>query len=230
LPNLSRDHSSKSPERYSATLDWGLRLVILIGIPAAVGLLTLAGPLLSTLIQHGKFDVVDVTMTRKSLMAYSLGLPGFMLVKVLASAFYSKQNIKTPVKVAAFALVLNLILNIILIHPLAHAGLALSTSIASFFNAVCLIFLLLRRGIYKPKANWFSFLLRVGVAAMLMAAFILWYAGSYQVWMAWDTAVRILHLLIVITVSVVLYFSALWLMGLRIKHFRVQDETDSRSS
>lgn len=229
LPNLSRDHSSDSHERYSATLDWALRIVILVGVPAAIGLLTLAGPLLSTLIQHGKFDALDVVMTRKSLMAYSIGLPGFMLVKVLVSAFYSKQNIKTPVKIAAIAVTLNLILNVILIHPLAHAGLALSTSIASLFNAACLAVLLFKRGIYKPKAKWLWFLFRIGIAAALMAVFILWYAGSFKAWIHWPALERVIHLIFVIVVSMVMYFSALWLMGLRIKNFRVQDETNSRS-
>jgi len=229
LPNLSRDHSANAPERYSATVDWALRIVVVIGIPAAVGLLTLAGPLLSTLIQHGKFDAMDVVMTRRSLMAYSIGLLGFMLVKVLASAFYSKQNIRTPVKIAAAALGLNIILNIILIHPLAHAGLALSTSIAALFNAGLLLFFLLKNKSYQPKAQWFSFLFRVGVAAALMAAFIVWYAGAFQAWMQWPVGERIVHLLIVISVSVALYFGSLLLMGLRIHHFRVHDETDSRS-
>lgn len=230
LPNLSRDHSTKSIERYSATLDWALRVVVVIGIPAAIGLLTLAGPLLSTLIQHGKFDAFDVVMARKSLMAYSIGLPGFMLVKVLASAFYSKQNIKTPVKIAAAAMGLNLVLNIILIHPLAHAGLALSTSIAALFNATFLLVLLLKQDVYQPKDKWLSFLFRVGIAACVMAGFILWYGGSYKAWLDWSASVRVMHLALVILGSMILYFASLWMMGFRLKQFRVDDEVNSRPS
>ena len=228
LPNLSRDHSTQSTKRYSATLDWALRIVIIIGLPAAVGLLTLAGPLLSTLIQHGKFNAFDVMMSRRSLIAYAIGLLGFMLLKVLASAFYSKQNIKTPVKIAAIAMLINLILNVILIHPLAHAGLALSTSIAALFNTSFLLFLLLKNKWYQPKAGWLSFLFRAAVAAGLMAAFILWYSDSTNEWVQWQVAERIMHLVIVIVGSIVLYFVSLWLMGLRIRHFRVIDEIDSR--
>lgn len=220
LPNLSRDHSSKSSERYSATLDWALRIVVIIGLPAAIGLFMLSGPLLSTLIQHGKFDVFDVIMTRKSLMAYAVGLPGFMLIKVLASAFYSKQNLRTPVKIAVVAVILNLILNVILIHFLAHAGLALSTSIASLFNAGLLLFLLLKNKSYQPKPHWLLFLLRVSIAGIVMAAFILWYAGPFRAWMHWGVSERVAHLSIVMSVSMILYFASLWLMGLRGKDFR----------
>jgi len=168
-------------------------------------------------------------MTRKGLMAYAIGLPGFMVVKVLASAFYSKQNIKMPVKIAAVAVVLNLILNIILIHPMAHAGLALSTSIASLFNAACLAIFLFKHNIYQPKADWLWFLFRVGIAAALMAVFILWYSGSFEAWIHWPAAERVIHLILVIVISISMYFASLWLMGLRIKHFRVQDEIQDKT-
>lgn len=229
LPSLSRDHSAQSHKKYSQTLDWALRIVLIIGIPSAVGLFTLSGPLLSTLIQHGEFNAFDVLMARKSLMAFSVGLPGFMFIKVLASAFYSKQNIRTPVKIAAAAMVLNLILNTVLIHPLAHAGLALATSISALFNAGFLLFLLLRKKIYQPRARWLSFLFRIFIAAALMAAFILWFSEPIDVWTHWHTPERVLHLSALIAVSMVLYFGSLWLMGLRIHHFRVEDETDSQS-
>ncbi len=230
LPNLSHDHSTQSTQRYSATVDWALRIVVVIGVPAAVGLFALAGPLLSTLIQHGQFGTFDVTMTRQSLMAYAIGLPGFMLIKVLASAFYSQQNIRTPVKIAAVAMGLNLILNAALVYPFKHAGLALSTSIAALFNAGFLLFVLLRNNVYRPHTHWLLFLVRVGIAVVLMAAFILWYAGSFKAWMYWSVSKRIVHLCVVILISVMLYFVSLWLMGLRIRHFKVMNETDSRTA
>ena len=219
LPNLARSHNSNSPKQFSATLDWALRCVVVVGLPAAVGLFFLAGPLLSTLIQHGAFNATDVVMTRKSLMAFSVGLPGFMLIKVLASAFYSRPNIRTPVKIAAVAMLLNLILNFALIKSMAHAGLALATSLASLFNAFFLLRLLLKRETYHPQGTWWSFLLRVGIANVLMALAIIGLAGDYQHWFAWRISERIIHLAFVMSVSIVLYFAVLWLSGLRLKHF-----------
>jgi len=219
LPNLARSHSSDSHKQFSATLDWALRCVVVVGLPSAVGLFFLSGPLLSTLFQHQEFTVMDVIMTRKSLMAFSVGLPGFMLIKVLASAFYSRQNIRTPVKIAAVAVGLNLVLNIALIKPMAHAGLALATSIASLFNAMVLLRMLLKREAYRPQGTWWPFLARIAIANVIMAFVIIGLAGNYQQWFSWQVSQRVLHLLFVIVVSVVVYFAVLWLSGLRPKHF-----------
>jgi len=219
LPNLSRSHNDGSTKQFSVTLDWALRCVVVIGLPAAVGLFFLSGPLLSTLFQHGEFNTFDVEMTRRSLMAFSLGLPGFMLIKILASAFYSRQNIRTPVKVAAVAMVLNLLLNLTLIFPLAHAGLALATSLASLFNALFLLRLLLKQDKYQPQENWWSFLWRIVVANAVMAVVILFLAGDYQHWFVWQISQRVMHLSMDIMVSVIVYFATLYLLGLRKRHF-----------
>ncbi len=220
LPNLSRHHSSDSNEAYSHTLDWALRMVVLIGIPAAVGLFVLAGPLLATLIRHGAFTANDVIMTRKSLWAFSVGLPGFMLIKILASAFYSKQNIKTPVKVAAVAMLVNLILNIALIKPLAHAGLALATSLASLINAIVLLWLLLRRSVFKPKPHWIPLLFRVAFANVVMGVVIAWYAGNLSQWLTWSVGMRAWHLIVVIVLGLIVNSAALLLSGFRLRDLR----------
>jgi len=219
LPNLSRHHHSDSPEQFSSTVDWALRCVVVVGLPAAVGLFFLAGPLLSTLFQHGAFNAMDVVMARKSLMAFAVGLPGFMLIKVLASAFYSQQNIRTPVKIAAIAVGLNLILNLALVKPMAHAGLALATSLASLFNATFLLWMLLKRKVYCPGNAWRPFFLRVAIAGVSMAFIIIWLSGDYQRWFDWRIPQRALHLTFVMSVSMLVYFAVLWLSGLRLKHF-----------
>lgn len=216
LPNLSRHHSSQSANAYSATLDWALRMAILIGIPAAVALFILAGPLLATLIYHGAFTAHDVFMTRKSLWVFSIGLPGFMLVKILASAFYSRQNIKTPVKIAATAMGANLILNVLLIHPLAHAGLALATSLASAFNAGLLLYFLLRRSIYRPAPNWSKLIFRLVVANFVMGFVIVWFSGNIGRWLVWSVGERIWHLLVVILLGFFTYLVTLWISGLKL--------------
>lgn len=215
LPNLSQHHSLKSTNAYSATLDWALRISVLIGIPAAVALFILSGPLLATLIYHGAFTAHDVLMTRKSLWAFSVGLPGFMLIKILASAFYSCQNIKTPVKIAAIAMVANLILNVLLIHPLAHAGLALATSLSSTFNATLLLYFLLRRSIYKPTANWSKLIFRLVIANFVMGFIIVGLSGNIGRWLVWSVSERVWHLLIVILLGFLTYSVTLWISGLR---------------
>ena len=220
LPNLSQHHSSKSTNAYSVTLDWALRMSVLIGIPAAVALFILAGPLLATLIYHGAFTAHDVLMTRKSLWAFSVGLPGFMLVKILASAFYSRQNIKTPVKIAAISMVANLILNVLLIHPLAHAGLALATSLASAFNAALLLYFLLRRSIYRPTTNWSKLIFRLVIANFLMSFIIVWFSGKIGRWLIWSVSERVWHLLVVILLGFLTYSVTLWILGLRLSDLR----------
>ena len=220
LPNLSHYHHSDSTQAYSSTLDWALRLVILAGVPAAVGLFILAGPLITTLFHYDRFTTFDVLMTRQSLWAFSVGLPGFMLVKVLASAFYSRQNIRTPVKIAAGAVLVNLFFNILLIAPLAHAGLALSTSIASLLNAILLFVFLLRTGIYHPQARWLLLVLRVVIANSAMGVFLWWYGGDLRQWLQWRLAERGWHLLAAVILGMVIYFFALFLLGLRVTDFR----------
>lgn len=222
LPNLSRHHSTQSVNAYSATLDWALRMAILIGIPAAVALFILASPLLATLIYHGAFTTHDLLMTRNGLWAFSIGLPGFMLLKILASAFYSRQNIKTPVKITVVSVGLNLILNLLLIYPLAHAGLALATSLASTFNAGLLLYFLLRDSIYKPAPNWVKLIFRLILSNFIMAFVIYWVSGNTERWLVWSVGERIWHLLITISLGLLTYLVTLWLSGLRLVDLRLQ--------
>ena len=225
MPYLARQHSAKATADYSNTVDWALRCVVLIGLPAALGLLLLAGPLLSTLFQHQAFTATDVLMARQSLMAFAIGLPGFMLVKILASGYYAQQNIKTPVKIAAIALAANVVLNVILIVPLRHAGLALATSLASMINSALLLIVLVRRGIYQPRSQWWLFLLRIGIANCLMGLLIYFLAGPLSYWTHWSALTRVGHLTMIIALAVVVYVVGLWLTGCRLKHFKPPKST-----
>ncbi|MCK4608173.1 MAG: murein biosynthesis integral membrane protein MurJ [Gammaproteobacteria bacterium] len=222
LPHLSRKHAAKSKAEFSAALDWALRCVLLIGPPSAIGLLLLAGPLLATILQHGQFNDFDVIMASKSLMAFSLGLPAFMLIKILASGFYSTQDIKTPVKIAIIALCSNMVLNLILIFPLAHAGLALATSLTSSLNAGLLLWFLLKRKIYIPQAGWLIYGLRLGFANAAMAA-ILWFLNAkLSAWLSWNSLQRVEHLLIILVAAVMTYIICLLVAGVRPSHFKAK--------
>lgn len=220
MPYLSKNVAEKDEKIFSATLDWALRCTLFIGLPCAVGLCVLSGPILSTLIHYGKFDNHDVIMTAKSLSAFALGLPAFMLVKTLASAFYSRQNIGTPVKTATLTLIVNIICNFIFIFPLKHAGLALSTSLSSTFNAGLLWYLLIRRDIYLPSTQWKKTVMQLLVGNGVMAVLIFMLAGDITPWLQWDALTRIWHLLLVIFAGVAVYVGLLAVMGVRLRHFR----------
>ncbi len=215
LPHLSRKHADKSASEFSASLDWALRCILIIGIPSAIGLFVLSGPLLSTILQHGKFGIFDVTMARRSLMAFAIGLPAFMLIKVLASGFYSRQDIKTPVKIAAIAMASNMILNLILIFPLAHAGLALATSLTSALNAGLLFYLLYKRRIYTPQKGWHKYALQLGFANVTMAIMLWFSSAKTSQWVTWSSQQRITHLLPILLGAVIIYGICLYISGLR---------------
>ncbi|HLB56310.1 MAG TPA: murein biosynthesis integral membrane protein MurJ [Coxiellaceae bacterium] len=220
MPYLSKNHAEKDEAVFSATLDWALRCTLFIGIPSAVGLFILSGPILSTLLHYGKFNNLDVIMTARSLSAYAVGLPAFMLIKILASAFYSRQNIATPVKVAAIALIVNLIFNVILIFPLKHAGLALSTSISSIVNTALLWILLKRANIFIPSKKWKKTIMQLLIANAAMGLLIFWLSGSLTTWLFWPIFTRIWHLLIILMAGILCYFLSLGMTGVRLRHFR----------
>jgi putative peptidoglycan lipid II flippase len=220
LPSLSKAHADDRPGDFSALLDWGLRLTLLLTLPAALALAMLAVPLLATLFQHGAFTANDVLQTRSALVAYSLGLAGLILVKVLAPGFYSRQDIRTPVKIALITLAATQAMNLAFIGWLKHAGLALAIGLASCLNAALLYRGLRSRGVFVPAAGWAGFGARVGVALGALAA-TLWFAtGSEAAWLAMDAASRVARLALVVAAGLAAYFAALFAMGFRVADFR----------
>ncbi|ADE13291.1 integral membrane protein MviN [Nitrosococcus halophilus Nc 4] len=215
LPSLSEKHAQASSESFSRTLDWALRWVFLIGTPAAVGLALLAGPILTTLFQYGEFSDHDVTMASRSLIAYSFGLLPFILIKILAPGFYARQDTRTPVRIAIIAMFANMVLNVILIFPLAHAGLALATSLSAWLNATLLFFTLKRQGIYRPQPGWLWLSLRILIAAELMAISILWLMPPLASWLNWEVMTRVAEITLLIGAAVILYFGTLLVIGVR---------------
>jgi putative peptidoglycan lipid II flippase len=221
LPSLSKSVADKEDGEYSQLLDWGLRLTFMLALPAAVALAVLSVPLVTGLFHYGKFDAHDVEMTRQALIAYSLGLIGLILVKVLAPAFYSRQNIKTPVKIAIFTLVSTQLMNLIFVFglDLKHAGLALSIGLGACMNAGALYYHLRKADIYQPQAGWTLFLLKLISAVLLMALVLYYVAGSHQLWLGYTLIPKLTHLLLLLVVGSATYFVALYLMGIRIKDF-----------
>lgn len=229
LPHLSRHHATNAHQSYSLTLDWALRAVLLVGVPAAVVFAMISGPLLSTLFQHGRFDAHDVLMARKSLTAFSIGIAPFMLVKVLAAGFYAKHDMKTPVRIGVIAMLSNIILNFALIHYLAHAGIALATSLSAIINSACLFFILRKRGIYRSRDGWGVFLLRLLSSNILLACWLWFGADGIEIWVTQTISWRIIHLAFLMLSSIVIYFAALWITGVRLHHLLIRESSEMTS-
>ncbi|MHB1942869.1 MAG: murein biosynthesis integral membrane protein MurJ [Acidiferrobacteraceae bacterium] len=217
LPSLSEKHARLTPDTFSHTIDWALRWVATVTVPAAVGLAVLGGPLLSTLFQYGAFTPYDVTMTLRSLIAFSVGLPAFVMIKILAPGYYARQDTKTPVRIGVIALLTNIVFNLILVWPLAHAGLALATSLSGVLNAGLLLRGLRGTGVYQPAPGWWLFLAKVSAGAVLMGALLYWGAGDLSVWMRRTGAERALSLSIWIMTGFVVYVTVLWLFQTRLR-------------
>lgn len=220
LPSLSRSHARRDTDEYSRLLDWGLRLTFLLAAPAALALAILAVPLVATLFYHGAFTPDDVEQTRRALIAYSVGLTGLILVKVLAPGFYAQQNVRTPVKIALISLVATQAMNLAFIGWIAHAGLALSIGLAACLNAGLLFRGLRQRAIYTPQAGWPGFFLRLALALALMGAALWLSMGPTESWLHMNLGARVLHLAVLVVVGATTYFATLWLLGFRLGDFK----------
>ncbi|WP_166259079.1 murein biosynthesis integral membrane protein MurJ [Marinobacter salicampi] len=220
LPNLSRKHAAESKDQFAATLDWAIRAVLLIGLPAAVALMLLAEPLIATLFYYGEVTARDVAMSAQSLRAYSAGLLAFMLIKVLAPGFFARQDTKTPVKIGIIAMVANMIFNLILVFPLAHAGLALATSISAWLNATLLWRGLHKQGAWKAQPGWLKFFVQLGLANIALIATVVYLAPPLSEWLAADGIKRATDMAVLVVAGGAVYFVTLVLSGVRLKHFR----------
>ena len=227
LPTLSEQHATASKEAFSATLDWALRLVLLIAFPAALGLIVLAEPLLITIFYGGEFTVFDVNMAAASLVAYALGLVGFILVKVLAPGYFARQDTKTPVKIGVFSLLLNMFLNVVLVVGLLrvgfyapHAGLALATTLSALFNATLLLRGLRKSGVYLPQPGWSRLIGQVLVASVVMTYSIFLALDRLGDWMQFGVFERISTLMVCVLIGLGMYFGTCFLLGLRVRSFQ----------
>lgn len=228
LPHLSRRFAASDAVGYTRSLDWGLRLALLAGVPAGLGLLLLADPITATVYNYGKFTAFDTRMSAISLTAMSIGIPAFMLSKVLSPAFFARQDTRTPMRAAIITVIANVVLTIAFTTPLwlnkiegAHGGIALATALAGIVNATLLWRYLRRADIYAPQPGWRAFSLRLLLACVLMAAVVLgmrfWIGDWTAIDSVWD---RVLWLLLVITAGAAAYGLTLLAAGLRPRDLR----------
>lgn len=219
LPSLAKSFSSGNHDEYSRLMDWGLRLCFLLAIPSAIALGILAKPLVVALFQYGKFNAFDAAMTQRALVAYSVGLIGLIVVKVLAPGFYSRQDIKTPVKIAIVTLIMTQVMNLVFIGPLKHAGLSLSIGLGACLNAGLLYWQLRKQKIFQPQPGWAIFMTKLIIGVVAMSAVLI---GMLWLMPAWDVggmAYRLLRLFAVVIAGVVAYFATLALLGFKLRDF-----------
>ncbi len=228
LPRLSRLQATASAHKYSETLDWAMRGVLIVALPSAVALVLLAAPIITTLFQYGEMSPGDVRMASYSLQAYSVGLLAFMLVKVLAPGFYARQDMATPVRIGIIAMVSNMILNIALAAPLylffnlGHVGLALATSLSAWMNAGMLLRGLRRIDVLSFQPGWGPFLLRLGTSTLLMALVLWWLLPDAAGWAGWNWWQRAMELAILVAAGLLTYVTSHLLLGTRPADFYTQ--------
>ncbi|EHC7288694.1 murein biosynthesis integral membrane protein MurJ [Vibrio parahaemolyticus] len=220
LPALSRKHVDSQSEGFAHTMDWGVRMVTLLGIPAMLGLMALAKPMLMVLFMRGEFSPQDVHQASLSLLAYSSGLLNFMLIKVLAPGYYSRQDTKTPVKYGIIAMVTNMVFNAIFAYFYGYVGLAIATALSAFVNMALLYRGLHIAGVYQITKRTVFFIIRLVVAGAAMVAAILWQLEDMSVWLEWSFAHRSGMLGTLIGLGAAVYLAVLFLTGVRLKDLK----------
>lgn len=229
LPMLSKQFIANKMDDFNQTLQWGMRLAIFIAIPAMIGLVVLAGPVIVSLVQYREFTPFDTQMATMSLIAYAFGLPAFILIKILAPGFFARQDTKTPVKIGVIAMLVGITLNLFFIWLWrkldwsgAHAGLALATSISAYLNAALLLILLCRQQIIKNMQNWLKLLTAILFGSITMALCVWFVLPSMETWNQWEILMRLTSLLGFIFLGGLIYLLCLFAFGIRPNQFRLQ--------
>ena len=226
LPTLSALNTRAEPEEFSQTLAWAMRNVLLIAVPATVALWLLAEPILATLFQYGAFTDRDVEMAAASLRAYTVGLGGFMLIKVLAPGYYARQDMKTPVKIGIIAMVSNMVLNVLFVFPLmwyfemGHVGLALATSVSAWINAGLLYLGLRRGGISLTGVFEAKFVARLVVAVSMMGIAVSMMSPAVSLWLTADLSWRVGQMTLLVFVGMASFAMVLAVLGFKLNEVR----------
>ncbi len=226
MPGLSRLSATQSGEKFSHMLDWAIRFVVLIALPATLALIILAEPILFTLFYHGEMESSDILMSSYSLKAYALGLFAFMLIKVLVPGYFARQDMKSPVRIGIIAIIANIVMKPIVVIPLVmlwglgHVGLAFTTAMAAYVNAYLLYRGLRKSEVYNPASNWPKLWLRYGAANLAMVAVLLAFLFFWNLWSDWGVLERVLRLTVVCVVGFAVYLAALFAVGVRLRDFK----------
>ena len=230
LPNLSRHHIAQSNQAFSQTLDWGLKMILVVAVPAAAALMLLAEPILVTLFYYGEVMTLrDMSMASLSLKAYAAGLIAFMLIKVLAPGFFARQDMRTPVRIGVIAMALNMLFNLMLVIPLhkywqiGHLGLAAATSLSAFINAILLFLSLRKKAIYQPSKGWLKFFIGLMCSVVIMLLVLtqllnLW--GGSEIFYQQSWLQRISTIGLLCGAGFITFVAGLFLFGFRLSDMR----------
>ncbi|MGF1725945.1 murein biosynthesis integral membrane protein MurJ [Photobacterium nomapromontoriensis] len=221
LPALSRKHVDQSTEQFAHTMDWGIRMVLLLGIPAMLGLMVLAKPMLMVLFMRGEFSPNDVEQASMSLLAYASGLLNFMLIKVLAPGYYARQDTKTPVRYGIIAMITNMVFNAIFAYFYGYVGLAMATALSALVNACLLYRGLHLAGVYQLTKETLWFVARLTLAGTAMVTALLWLLPAMAQWLQWSLALKAGWLAGLIGLGGGVYLVVALLLGVRPRHLRV---------
>lgn len=220
LPALSARHAERSDEAFKATIDWALRVILLVGLPASLALGVLAEPLMAALFHHGRFSAHDVAQSAGALQALAGGILAFMLIKVFAPAFYARQDIRTPVRIGIIAMVANMVFNLILVWPLAHVGLSLASTLAAFVNVGLLYAGLHQRGIYRVGRHHLPLAVQLLVANSAMVITLWAITPAFDWWITASAWPRVGWILLICGVGAGVYAVSLLAVGFRPRHVR----------
>lgn len=220
LPALARSKAQGNAERYVKTLDWGIRMVLLLGIPSMCGIIALREPILRVLFMRGAFTPDHVLLSAASLLASVSGLCAIMLVRVLVQGFAARQDTRTPVRCSIASIFSNIAFNLVLIGPLGYVGLALSTALAAYVNAGLLLFFLHRREIYSLSGPTLIFICKLAVSGGVMGAAVRWVSPENSVWFTMDTLTSIAYLAALVLGGAAVYFAVSVLLGIRPRQLR----------
>ena len=221
LPSLSKLHSSADPKAFNNTLDWGIRIICLMGWPALAGLMILAQPIIMVLFMRGEFDQNEVLQVSYALFAYLSGLVSFMFIKVLAPGFYARQDTTTPVKIGIVALVSNMAFNLMLAPFFGYVGLAIATTLSATLNAFMLYRALKAKGVFELSLQTIGFMARIILSSIVMALVIYWISPAFDVWLSMDFLAQVTRLILTISLGIGVYFICLGVLGLRLKDIKV---------
>ncbi|MGB0944804.1 MAG: murein biosynthesis integral membrane protein MurJ, partial [Marinomonas sp.] len=202
-------------EEFAATIDWGLRIVNLLGWPAFVGLVVLAQPIIMALFMRGEFTETTVMQVSYALYAYLCGLLSFMFIKILAPGYYARQDTKTPVKIGVIAMVANMAFNLILVGPFGHVGLAMATTLSAALNAFLLWHGLRKRSLHQFNSDWIKPCFAILLGVSCLAGLLLWHNALAVDWTQLPDLERVWRIALVVIAGVLVYFAGLFLGGFR---------------
>jgi putative peptidoglycan lipid II flippase len=223
LPSLARLHTQKSNEEFSATLDWGIKIICLVGWPALAGLMVLAQPIIMVLFMSGEFTEATVLKVSFALFAYLSGLVSFMVIKILAPGYYARQDTKTPVKIGIIAMVANMVFNLMLAPFFGYVGLAIATTMSATLNAFLLYRGLKAQQIYQLSNETLLFIAKLVFSSLLMALVVYYLSPDFDVWLSMAFIDQVTRLILCISVGIVTYLLSVILLGVRLTDFKVQN-------